>query len=141
MKIEIEPGSNREKDPKGLETHDWGIEVCLIIVDTQDLSETSHYEACLVLNKCAVPEFPVEDPSQGGNVRIQWTWYCLANVQAAHILDLGVHHGTPFIHIRCVECIPNRPRVWRLRGRHESLSNLLECTKSKQCSCSLQMVH
>ena len=47
---------DREKNPKELETHDWGVEVRLVIVDTGDLGETSRYEANLVRNECAVLE-------------------------------------------------------------------------------------
>ena len=61
--IENEPGGDREKDPEGLETYDWGVEVRLVIVDTRDLGEITRYEACLVLNECAILNFPVEVPS------------------------------------------------------------------------------
>ena len=100
-------------NPKGLKTHDWGVEVGLVIVHTRGLGETSHYEASLVLNECSVLEFPVEDPLRGDDVRVGRTWYCFENVQAAHILDLNVHHGAPFVRIGCIECIPNCPRIGR----------------------------
>ena len=94
-----------------------------------------------MLNECAVLEFLVEDPPRGDDVRVGRTWYCFENVQAAHILDVDVHRGAPFVRIGCVECVPNRPRIGCPRARYESLSKLLEFSKSEQCSCSLRVTH
>ena len=76
------------RTPEGLETHDWGGEVRLVIVDTRDRGETSR---CPVLNECAVLEFPVESPSRGDDIRVGRTWYCFENVQADLTRFLSVY--------------------------------------------------
>ena len=63
--IEVEPCSDREKNPEGFETYGQGIEVSLVIIDSQDLGETSRYETCLVLNEDAVLELQVGRPIVG----------------------------------------------------------------------------
>ena len=63
----------------------------LVIVDTRALSETSRYEACLVLNECAVLELPVENTSRGDDARVGRTWYCFENVQADLTRFLSVY--------------------------------------------------
>ena len=80
MKIELEPGGDREKDPERLETHNWGIEVCFVIIDSRDLGEASRYEASFMFNEHTILELPVKDPSRGDDVRVGWTWYCLEDV-------------------------------------------------------------
>ena len=78
--IKVEPGGDREKGPERLKTHDWGIEVCFVIINPRNLGEASRYEARLMLNERTVLELPVKDPSRGDDVRVGRTWYCLEDV-------------------------------------------------------------
>ena len=59
VEIKVEPCGDREKNPEGFKTYDQGIEVSLVIINSRDLSETSRYERCLVLNEDAVLELQV----------------------------------------------------------------------------------